>query len=349
MKARIIIVLACLMLIGSKINAQDIHFSQYYASPLTLNPALTGKFNGLWRVTGIYRDQFRNSVSQNPMAYMTPSASVDFSLLKNKLKTDALGVGAVVFYDQIGGLQTLKAGLSLAYHKGLDKNNKYHLALGVQGMYGNRQINSEYTFEEELIANPTFQDDQFITSINKPVNSIDMNAGLLFDGQFTDFMTFYGGYSFMNILRHKDDFIANTAGDQEFETPFRHVAHAGFEFEVKKFLIIPGMLYQTTVKSREINFGSTFGYKLTSKKEKSTTLFLGAWYRWDVALIAKGSVDFENFRITGAYDLGIVGLGSDLRNDTGARMPNAFEIAISYFGPYGTPPTSDTYLFNPRF
>ena len=60
------------MLVGMKLNAQDIHFSQYYASPLTLNPALTGKFNGLWRVTGIYRDQFRNSVSQNSMAYMTP-------------------------------------------------------------------------------------------------------------------------------------------------------------------------------------------------------------------------------------------------------------------------------------
>ncbi len=349
MKSRIIIILAALMLVGMKLNAQDIHFSQYYASPLTLNPALTGKFNGLWRVTGIYRDQFRNSVSQNSMAYMTPSGSVDFSLLKNKLKTDALGIGAVVLYDQIGGLQTMKAGLSIAYHKGLDKNNKYHLALGLQGVYGNRSINSEYTFEEELIANPTFQDDQYIILLNKPVNSIDMNAGLLFDGQFTDWMTFYGGYSFMNILRHKDDFLATPSGDPAFETPFRHVAHAGFEFAVKKFLIIPGVLYQTTAKTKEVNFGSTFGYKLEGKKEKSTTLFLGAWYRWDVAVIAKAGVDFENFRVTGAYDLGIAGLGRDLRNDTGASMPNAFEIAISYFGPYGNPPTADTYLFNPRF
>jgi type IX secretion system PorP/SprF family membrane protein len=349
MKNRILLLFAILMLVGMKLEAQDIHFSQYYASPLTLNPALTGKFNGLYRVTGIYRDQFRNSVSQNPMAYMTPSLSVDFSLLKNKLKTDALGIGAVVLFDQIGGLQTTKAALSLAYHKGLDKNNKYHLALGLQGIYGNRNINSEYTFEEELIANPTFQDDQFIASMNGPVNSVDMNVGLLFDGQFTDWMTFYGGYSFMNILRHEDDFLANPAGDPSFETPFRHVAHAGFEFEVKKFLIIPGVLYQTTAKTREINFGSTFGYKLENKKEKTTTLFLGAWYRWDVALIAKAGIDFENFRVSGAYDLGIVGLGSDLRNDVGARMPNAFELAISYFGPYGTPPAADSYLFNPRF
>lgn len=349
MKPRILLLFAILMLVGSKLEAQDIHFSQYYASPLTLNPALTGKFNGLYRITAIYRDQWRNGVSQNPTAYMTPSVSVDFSLLKNKLKTDALGVGAVMFYDQIGGLKTLKAGLSVAYHKGLDKNNKYHLALGMQANYGNRQIDADYTFEEELIASPTNIDDQYITSISKPVNSIDMNAGLLFDGQFTDWMTFYGGYSFFNLLRHKDDFLADAGGQAEYQTPFRHVAHAGFEFAVKKFLIIPGALYQTTVKTSEINFGSTFGYKMESKKQKTTTLFLGAWYRWDVAVIAKAGIDFENFRVSGAYDIGVGQLGRDLKNDNAAKMPNAFEISVSYFGPYGKPLATDTYLFNPRF
>ena len=355
MKPKILILFAaCLVFLSTKVEAQDIHFSQYYASPLTLNPALTGKFNGLWRVTGIYRDQYRNAPQQNPQAYMTPSASVDFSLLKNKLKTDALGVGAVVFYDQVGGLKTMKASLSLAYHKGLDKNNKYHLGFGVQGIYGNRQVDYDYTFEEELISNPTFVDDQYLA--NAPtVNSIDMNAGLFFDGAFTDWMTFYGGYSFMNILRHDDDFIADAGGQALNQTPFRHVAHGGFEFEVgEKLLIIPGALYQTTSKTREINFGSTFGYNLFKNKgeenQKKTTLFLGAWYRWDVAVIAKAGVDFQNFRITGAYDIGGVGaIGRDLKDDVGAKMPNAFEIAVSYFGPYKEKPTSDTYLFNPRF
>lgn len=357
MKPRILLLLACLMLIGSKVQAQDIHFSQYYASPLTLNPALTGKFNGLWRANAIYRDQFRNAPNQNPHAYMTPSVSVDFSLLKNKLKTDALGVGAMVFYDQVGGLKTMKAGLSLAYHKGLDKNNKYHLGFGIQGLYGNRKVSNSYTFEEELDPNQltNIDDTYLIAAQNNPVNSIDMNAGLFFDGEFTKWMTFYGGYSFMNILRHDDDFIADAGGQALNQTPFRHVAHAGFEFKVsEKFLIIPGALYQTTSKTKEINFGSTFGYNLFKNKgeenEKKTTLFLGAWYRWDVAVIAKAGVDFQNFRVSGAYDIGGVGaIGRDLKNDTGAKMPNAFEIAVSYFGPYKEKPTTDTYLFNPRF
>ncbi|MCB9227234.1 MAG: PorP/SprF family type IX secretion system membrane protein [Chitinophagales bacterium] len=349
MKIRLFTLLAVLFtfLATNHLEAQDIHFSQYYASPLTLNPALTGKFDGLWRVNAIYRDQYRNAVSNNPLPYMTPSFSVDFSLLKNKLKTDALGVGAMVFYDKVGGLNTLKAGLSLAYHKGLDKNNRYHLALGLQGVYGNRQINGDYLFEEDILSGglPGY-DDMNLTN-QKAVNSVDMTAGALFDAKFTDWMTFYAGYSFFNVLRHKDDFITT----KDNQTPFRHVAHGGFEFEIKKkWLILPGALYQTTVKTKEINFGSTFGYKLLTKKEKTAKIFLGAWYRWDVAVIAKAGFDFENFRLSGAYDIGTGAFGKDLKNDTGARMPNAFEIAVSYIGPYKNKSvTTNTYLFNPRF
>ncbi|MEC7159268.1 MAG: type IX secretion system membrane protein PorP/SprF, partial [Bacteroidota bacterium] len=39
----------------STANSQDIHFSQYYASPLTLNPALTGLHGGDFRAVVNYR------------------------------------------------------------------------------------------------------------------------------------------------------------------------------------------------------------------------------------------------------------------------------------------------------
>ena len=61
---------------------------------------------------------------------MTPSASVDFSLLKDKLSTDALGVGAHVVYDKDGIFERYQARVNLAYHKGLDRGNKYHPAFG---------------------------------------------------------------------------------------------------------------------------------------------------------------------------------------------------------------------------
>jgi hypothetical protein len=40
------------------LKAQDPNFSQFFASPLTLNPALTGKFDGVFRIAGNYRNQW---------------------------------------------------------------------------------------------------------------------------------------------------------------------------------------------------------------------------------------------------------------------------------------------------
>jgi hypothetical protein len=40
-------------------KGQDIHFSQYYASPLSLNPANTGNYDGDWRLMNSYRQQWK--------------------------------------------------------------------------------------------------------------------------------------------------------------------------------------------------------------------------------------------------------------------------------------------------
>ena len=113
------------------VNAQDIHFSQFYSSPLTLNPALTGNFNGFYRVTGIYRNQYPG-LSNNKPVFSTPSVSVDLSLLRDKIKNGALGVGIVFYNDQQNG-KTFNQNqilLSLAYNMGFGPKNKFQLGLG---------------------------------------------------------------------------------------------------------------------------------------------------------------------------------------------------------------------------
>jgi len=57
------------------VQAQDIHFSQFYMSPLNLNPALTGVMNSQVRVVGNYRNQWASVLKSN--AFSTYSASYD--------------------------------------------------------------------------------------------------------------------------------------------------------------------------------------------------------------------------------------------------------------------------------
>ena len=52
------VVVVVLGLVVFNLNSQDIHFSQFYMSPLNLNPAMTGVMNGNIRLTGNYWNQW---------------------------------------------------------------------------------------------------------------------------------------------------------------------------------------------------------------------------------------------------------------------------------------------------
>ena len=70
-----------LIFFANVVSAQDPSFSQFFASPLTLNPALTGKFNGDLRAAGNYRNQWPD-VNK---AYITSTVSVDLPILQGML------------------------------------------------------------------------------------------------------------------------------------------------------------------------------------------------------------------------------------------------------------------------
>jgi len=122
-----------LLFIFTNVQAQDIHFSLYNMSPLSLNPANTGAYEGSFRIGGIYRDQYRSVTNQQfstPMFYIdTPIVSI------GKKKKDWVGIGAMLFQDKAGlsAFQTGSVQLSAALHHSFDENYKNILTIGVQG------------------------------------------------------------------------------------------------------------------------------------------------------------------------------------------------------------------------
>src|SRR5688572_31043913 len=79
--------------------AQDPNFSQFFASPLTMNPAMTGKFSGQYRIAGNYRNQWPTINN----AYTTATASFDAGILKDRISEfDQFGVGFMGFTDRSG-------------------------------------------------------------------------------------------------------------------------------------------------------------------------------------------------------------------------------------------------------
>lgn len=311
-----------LLLFGAGARAQDIHYSMFYASPLTLNPALTGIHDGSYRVAGIYRNQWR-SVST---AFHTYSASYDMKLLQGKLKRDVFAVGGVFTGDKSGdGKLTMNSGMvSIAYHKGLDKNRKHFIGLGIQLGYTQKNLKyQQLTFPEQFNGtdfDPTQSNGE---SITKPgVGYFDMQAGLLHQSMIKDIIGFTTGLTVYHLTMPNQSVM----GDKSAKLNMRYTVQEGIRIKVhKNVFITPNFIYQYQNKAQEINFGTAVEYRATVGKT-DLVASLGGWYRWKDAAIVTAGLELYKVRVMAAYDINV----SKLRPASTGR--GGFELAIIYTG-----------------
>src|SRR4051794_15379992 len=112
--------------VTGELNAQDLHFSQFFEAPLLRNPSLAGIFSGDVRVQGVYRSQW----GAITVPYKTGSFNVEF---KNPIGTgsDYITAGMQILYDKAGAPDfTTTDGLpALHYHKSLGGEKSQYLSL----------------------------------------------------------------------------------------------------------------------------------------------------------------------------------------------------------------------------
>ncbi len=122
------------------LSAQDIHFSQFYMSPLNLNPAMTGVMNCNTRMIANYRNQWAAALGAN--AYNTYSASYDQKLAVGR--SDYFGVGAA-FWGDVAGQQsfgTTQGKLALSYSKKMGgyRRKAHYLVMGAEAAVTQRRV-----------------------------------------------------------------------------------------------------------------------------------------------------------------------------------------------------------------
>lgn len=338
----VILIVFTILLLPTFATAQDIHFSQFYASPLTLNPALTGKVNGNYRIAGIFRSQWGGIPNGSGPTFGTPSASFDMPFFVGKNKKDAIGVGAAFVNDYSNGkLYKLTRGmLSVSYIKSLGANGKHQLSLGVQG--GVQQNKGGMFRFEDQFSDAAFQNGS--SSIDAGLNDQskivpDFNTGLFYNGQFTKKLTYYAGFSMFHLFEPKEQFgSGNTSA-----LPRRYVVHTGLEWDIsKKFTLYPGLIYMNQAKNQELNFGTNIGFHLKNTPDKRTTLYAGAWYRNKDAFIAMVGMEMYRIRVGLSYDV----TTSALKNP---NTKGSFEISLIYVGRFLSIGDKNVFLFCPRF
>ncbi len=300
--------------------AQDIHFSQFYASPLTLNPSLSGFHDGSYRIAGIYRNQWRSVTTP----YQTYGASFDMRLLEKKIK-DVFGVGASIVYDKAGDgdLSLMSTMASASYHKVLGKEKKHFIGIGIQLGFVQRSLDynslsfpAQYLNGDFDLTQPNGE-----TFSGTSINYFDMNAGLLWTSKFGKRLGVFAGGTFFHLTQPKESFL----GKNDYRLHLRELVHAGLNIKASEhFYITPNALFMFQNKAREMNFGSAVEYHFNDTH--NTIVSLGGWYRLDDAPIVSASVEHRGIRLGVAYDVNT----SDLEPASSNR--GAFEISIMYIG-----------------
>ena len=314
-------VLSLLFCVLFSVKAQDPHFSQFFASPLTLNPALTGKFDGTLRVAGNYRNQWPafNNV------YTTSTLSVDFDILKNKLPDyDTWGVGILALTDKAGGgiLTNNYLGISTSYHKALDEDGFQQIGIGFQGTYGQKRLdNSKLLFEDQLtpFGFTGVTQDVFNTE-NLNINYTDLNAGIMYSASTNETNNFYLGASMYHINRPKESFKGGN-----WNIAARTTISAGGYFLVSDMLTLhTSGIYQVQNKATETVVGGALAAAIDGENESSSNVYGGLWYRVNDAIIPYIGLEFSGLRIGASYDINTSSLKS------GSQSRGGMELSVIY-------------------
>ena len=128
------------------LQAQDIHFSQFYMSPMSLNPAMTGDMDVEYRFAANQRTQWK-SVTSNP--YSTFSISAESA---GTFDLASLGTSLYILNDKAGDgtLNTFALNLGTSYGLALNLDSSSYLRGGIQLGFTQRSIDfSGFRFDEQ--------------------------------------------------------------------------------------------------------------------------------------------------------------------------------------------------------
>ena len=367
MKIFKILLLSLSILITGNLQSQDIHYTLFNYSPLTLNPALTGAYQGSFRIGGIYRDQWGSVLSNQ---FQTPSFYADAPLfLIGKKKKNWLGVGAVLFSDKAGFAGLSNNGImgSAALHIPTDKKATSVFTIGVQVGMRSRNVDADkLCFEGDLGPIGLGCSDQsgvFVGGNSADLDAsqlenssfLDFSAGLLYRSESTKQTDVTIGLSVNHITSPNyallplmtTDTTTGTGFDRsETDLPLRIALHGEFNFDMsKKWELTPTFLINQITNMNELALQGWLGYKLKEKKtdDIDVKLRFGVGYRvGDAAKLLLG-MDYGAFRAAVAYDVNI----STLKSET--NTVGGFELALSYIAKIYKEPEIKPSIFCPKF
>lgn len=299
---KFVLILINLLYLGDVLYAQDPVYSQFYASPLLINPAFAGNTYNPF-VSLQYRNQWP---SLN--AYVTYSASYDQSI-----KDLNIGTGLMLLSDDAGGgiYKTNQAAAFFSYD--IAVNSNFHSKIGLEVGYIQTQLNwDKLIFLDQLdprygtldaSGKPNFSNEKRPDDLTKGV--LDFGAGILAYSNKA-----YFGFSAKHITS-PDVSLYSKNNNLFIGLPTRLTLHTGIQIDIDNSsrttaFISPNIMYVKQGEFSQLNGGAYFGFD---------NIFAGAWYRYagknSDALIGLIGFQKDILKIGYSYDITLSGLSGN--------------------------------------
>ena len=281
-------------------KAQDPLFSQYYASPLYLNPGLAGSLKDP-RLIFNSRVQW----TQLPKAFNTYAASADFQMPK---LNSAFGFLATTDKAGSAGLRTTTLGA--IYAAKIRLNKKWVFSPGLMFAYGNRSIDfSKLVFGDQLQYNGPTTDDAVGQLGNR--SFFDFASGAVFYNK-----SFWAGFSAYHINQPNFSLLGENS-----RLPMRLSVHTGMRIPIKHGLISKSKLNSISPSLIFTSQGE-FQFMDAGANVLFDPVMVGLWYR--------GNPLTKNMEGSLNHDAAIFILGLNLKY---LEVGYSYDFTLSKLGP----------------
>ncbi|NNF35025.1 MAG: PorP/SprF family type IX secretion system membrane protein [Saprospiraceae bacterium] len=308
------IILLGLVSISYTISGQDLHYSQFYNSPINVNPASTGVFNGDQRFMASFRDQWRTV----PVPWLTFSGSYDQKIYPKGSTKGFFGWGLLFNYDRQGDskLNLTNINLSGSYTRILNQNNL--ISFGLMLGYSSRGFNLDALTWDKQWDGVTF-DPNLSTGENfdfERISFLETALGINYRWQKSSRTKIDFGAAAFHLVQPEPNFQ-----NDDLRLPIRLAFNAVGNFQLTSNLDIQlHALQQLQNEYQETVFGGLFKFHLGDDESKNTQLHAGLGYRTTEALFPTFAIQHKNIYVGVSYDIDLSDFNQVTNNRGGPEV-----------------------------
>ncbi len=280
------------------IDGQDLHYSQFYNSPINVNPALTGIFNGDKRFIANFRDQWRSV----PVPWLTFSGAYDQKIYPKGNTKGFFGLGVLFNYDRQGDskLNLTNINVTGSYTRKLNKNNL--ITFGLLAGFSSRGFNTDgLTWDKQWDQdrfNPGSPSGETFDLLR--VNFLETGTGINYRWQQSSRTKLDLGVGAYHFIKPSPNYY----NEEDLALPIRLSLSGVGNIQLgSKIDIQLHGLHQIQSEYSETVFGGLLKFYLSNKRGEETEIHIGAGYRTSEALFPTFALKYKNIYASISYDI----------------------------------------------